>query len=106
MGRTLPFRSARPGCNVCYCTVRENVVVCVTAPDVALTVTVEVPAATGAGEMDGVLEALHPPSVSMMASSDRLPPQILRYFSALLRLVHIGKRHANPMGNRALALAI
>jgi len=86
--------------------VREKVVICVTAPDIAVTVTVEVPAATGVDGVDDVVEALHPPSVSMMASSDSVPQQIMRYFGPFLRLVHIGKRPANPRGNRALAITI
>ena len=77
-----------------------------TAPDVAVTVTIEVPTATGMDGVDDVVEALHPPSESMMTSSDSVPPQIIRYFSPFLRLVHIGIRPANPRGNRALALTI
>jgi hypothetical protein len=97
--------------NVRYCTVRENVVIWVTAPEVAVTVTVEVPMATGADGADGVdgvdgvdavVEALHPPSISMIASRDRVPPQNIRYFRLVLRFVHIGKRPANPRGDRAL----
>ena len=81
-------------------------VICVTAPDVAITVTVEVPAATGVDGVDGVddvVEALHPPSVSMMASRDSVPPQIIRYFIPFLRLLRIGRRPASPRGSRALA---
>jgi len=92
-----------------YCTVRENVVIWVTAPDVAVTVTVEVPVATGADGVDGVddvVEALHPPSISIIASRGRIPPQIIRYFCLVFRFVHIGKRPANPRGNRALTLTI
>jgi|SRR5579871_512842 hypothetical protein len=95
--------------NVRYCTVRENVVIWVTAPDVAVTVTVEVPVATGADGVDGVddvVEALHPPSISIIASRGRIPPQIIRYFCLVFRFVHIGKRPANPRGNRALTLTI
>jgi hypothetical protein len=85
-----------------YCTVRENVVIWVTAPDVAVTATVEVPMATGADGVDDVVEALHPPSMSIIVNRDRVPPQVIRCFRLVLRFVHIGKRPANPRGNRAL----
>jgi hypothetical protein len=78
----------------------------VTAPDVAVTVTVEVPVATGTGGVGGVgddiVEALHPPSISMIANRDRVPPHIIRYLRLVFRFVHIGK--AKPRGNRALAV--
>jgi hypothetical protein len=95
--------------NVRYCTVRENVVMWVTAPDVAVTVTVEVPVATGADGVDGVddlVEALHPPSMSMIASRDRVSPQNIRDLRLVLRFVHSGKRPANPRGNSAPTLTI
>ena len=81
----------------------------VTAPDAAVTVTVEVPVATGTDGVDGVedlVEALHPPNTSMIASRDRVPPQIIRDFHLVLRFVHIGKRPANPRGNSAPTLTI
>jgi hypothetical protein len=69
-------------------------------PEVADTVTMEVPGVAGfVGVEDAVEAPLHPPRVNAKASKDKdaphIPIYIYRYF---LRLRHTGNRVANPKG--------
>ena len=76
-------------------------------PEVAVTVTVEVPGVTGAVGVEEVVAApLHPPRVRTKASREIDPPQIPAYFAMRLRLRHIGKSPASPSGKRLLKTTI
>jgi hypothetical protein len=74
-------------------------------PEVAVTVTIEVPGVTGVDGAEEVVDApLHPPRVRTKASSEIDPPKIPTYFALLLRLRHSGKSPASPSGKRLLMM--
>jgi hypothetical protein len=64
------------GASGCYWTVREKVVVWTIEPEVAVTVTMEVPVATGFGfgVVDAPLDPPQPASVKVRTNSVREPP--------------------------------
>ena len=84
----------------------ENVVVWTMLPEVAVTVTVEVPGVTGVGEPEPFEEPPHPAMVRSTISRESEPPKIAIDLSALRRLRKIGMRPAIPSGKIALAIAV
>src|SRR5579862_1924198 len=79
--------------------VRDSVVVCVSDPEVAVTVTVEVPVATGLGFV-ALLVPLHPARNTRTNRSDSVPPPIHRESRNFFRFRIKGKNAANPIGPR------
>ena len=76
-------------------------------PEVAVTVTIDVPVVTGVVGVEEVVEApLHPPRVRTKASREIDPPKILKYFALPLRRRHSGKSPASPSGKRLLIVTI
>ena len=73
-------------------------------PDVAVTVTVEVPGVTGVGDPDGFADPPHPVMASKVINKETEPVKIAIDFAALRRLLQIGKRPAMPSGKMALAV--
>jgi len=73
-------------------------------PEVAVTVTVEVPGVTGVGTPEAFEEPPHPAKVKRTISRDSEPAAISMDFER--RLLQNGKRAANPSGKMALAVTM
>jgi hypothetical protein len=82
-----------------------NVVVWTRLPEVAVTVTVEVPGLTGVGTPDGFGEPPHPTMLNRTISMAIEPLKIAVDFKALRRR-QIGNRPASPNGKIALAVTM
>jgi len=80
--------------------VRDSVVVCVSDPEAAVTVTVEVPVATGFGFV-ALLVPLHPARNTRTNRSESVPPPINRDLRNLFRCCIKGRSAAKPNGTRA-----
>ena len=77
--------------------VRDSVVVCASDPEVAVTVTVDVPVDTGFG-LGVLLVPLHPERNARTNRSDSVPPPIHRDLRSFFRLRTRGKSAAIPIG--------
>ena len=75
-------------------------------PDVAVTVTVEVPGATGAGVPAVFAEPPHPVMATRRISRDIEPLMIAIDLENLRRFLQIGTRPAKPSGNMALVMTM
>ena len=74
--------------------------VCVSDPEVAVTVTVEVPFATGLGFV-ALLVPLHPARNTRTNRSDSVPPPINSDLRNLLRFRSTGMSAEKPIGTKA-----
>ena len=74
--------------------------VCVSDPEVAVTVTVEVPVATGLGFV-ALLVPLHPARNTRTNGSESVPPPMNRALRNFFRCRIKGKSAAKPNGIRA-----
>ena len=83
-----------------YWTVRVRVVVCTIVPDVAVTVTVDVPAAAGV-VMDAVFAPPQPAMVKLIARRVSVPPHVRKQFRILRRRNITGRSAARPRGRTA-----
>ena len=81
--------------------VSEIVVVCVSEPEVAVIVTVEVPAETGLGAVEPLFDPLHPLRKTSMKTRDSMPPPIEKTLRLLLRFRSSGHRAARLKGSIA-----
>jgi len=77
--------------------VSDSVVVCVSDPEVAVTVTVDVPVGTGF-RLVVLLVPLHPERNPRTNRRDSVPPPISRNLRSFFRLRIRGKSAANPIG--------
>src|ERR1700751_5549648 len=77
--------------------VRDSVVVCVSDPEAAVTVTVDVPVGTGFG-LVVLLVPLHPARNTSTNRSDNVPPPMNRDLRNFFRCRIRGKSAANPIG--------
>ena len=73
-------------------------------PEVAVTVTVEVPGVTGVGDPDGFADPPHPLMVIKAMNKESAPVNMAIDFMALRRLLQIGRRPAMPIGSIAAAV--
>ena len=78
---------------------------CVSEPEVAVTVTVDVPVATGFGFVEPFLVAPHPLRKTMKSRIDRDPPPRERYLKLFRRFHSTGHIAARPKGKIAPAAA-
>jgi hypothetical protein len=85
--------------------VSESVVVCVSEPEIAETVTVEVPVETGFGFVEPLFVALHPLTEMRTKRRDKAPPPRESHPDPVLRLRIMGQRTARPNGSIAPAAA-
>jgi len=85
--------------------VTESVVVCVSEPEVAETVTVEVPEGTGLGFVAPPFVALHPLTETRTKRRDKAPPLRESHPKPFLRFRITGQRTARPNGSMAPAAA-
>jgi len=86
-----------------YCTVRVKVVVCEIVPEVAVTVTVDVPTGTGVGPVEFVLEPEQPARLNVSRRSENTPPSIAETPKLFLFLRIAGKSERRPRGSMAPA---
>ena len=75
-------------------------------PDVAVTVTIEVPGVIGVGLPAVFAEPPQPVMVNRRISSDTEPLMIAIDLENLRRFCQIGRRAANPSGNIALVMTM
>ena len=83
----------------------EIVVVCVSEPEVAVTVSVEIPAGTGLGFVEPALDPPHPLRKTRMNSRDKVPPPMESNLKIFLRFRRTGHMTARPNGSIAPAAA-
>ena len=76
---------------------------CVSDPEVAVTVTVEVPAATGLVTVEPCFEPEHPPKARLTSKRDSIPPPMEMDLKIFLLLLNSGQRAAKPKGRIAAA---
>ena len=85
--------------------VSKSVVVCVSEPEVAVRVTVEVPAGTGLGFVELFFVALQPLRKTRMKRRDKVPPPMESHPKLPLFFRIMGQRTATPKGRMAPAAA-
>jgi hypothetical protein len=85
--------------------VSNSVVVCVSEPEVAVRVTVEVPVGTGLGFVEPFIVALQPLRKTRMNRRDKVPPLMENHPKLPLRFRIKGQRTARPTGRIVPAAA-
>ena len=83
----------------------DNIVLCVSEPEVAVTVIVEVPVETGFGLVEPFLAAPQPLRNATMSRIERDPPTTERNLRIFRRFRSIGHIAARPKGKIAPAAA-
>jgi hypothetical protein len=75
----------------------------VSDPEVAVTVTVEVPVGTGLVTVEPCFEPEHPPNARLTSRRDSSPPPMEMDLKIFLLLLNNGQRAARPKGRMAAA---
>ena len=83
--------------------VSESIVLCVSEPEVAVTVTVEVPVETGFALLEPFLAAPHPLRKTRKSRIDKDPPPRERNLRLFRRFLNTGHMAARPNGKIAPA---
>jgi len=83
--------------------VSDKVVVCVSDPEVAVTVTVDAPVGNGFGFVAPLVDPLHPARNIRTNKSDSVPPPMNMDLRNFFRFRTTGSSAAKPMGTKAPA---
>ena len=79
---------------------------CVSDPEVAVTVTVDVPVGTGLVTVEPCFEPEHPPNARLTSKRDSSPPPMEMDLKTSFLLLNNGQRAAKPKGRIAAASSL